>query len=209
MDTKFQTSFIPKKSSIVEQKIIRRSHSNSILTFVAVLIFIASIAGAAYSFIWKNVLLKSQESFQTALKDAEQKFDTKLIDDLRRASSKIEFSEELLKNHLAVSEVFAILSGLTIEGVKFNSFEFSGVQSENTGVEISLEGVGNSFSAIAYQSDVFGQSTKFGTNKALKNPVVSDLQLQENGSVKFTFSATLDPADLSYEKILVEEIGGF
>ncbi len=206
MDTKFQTSFIPKKTSLTETKIVKHNHGTSFFTFISVMIFIVSVVGAVFSVVWKNVLIKSQENYKVELKKAEEKFNTALIDELREANAKIDLSKTILKNHIAASEVFSIISGLTIQGVKFNSFEFSGSPTSNDGIDISLKGIGNSFSAIAFQSDVFGQSTQFGTNKPLKNPVVTDLALDDKGNVGFTFSATLDPADLSYEKILNEEL---
>lgn len=170
--------------------------------FLGTLIFIASIAGAVFSVIWKGVLLQAQESYKADLVESEKRFNTNLIEELKKANTKIDLGKQLLKNHLAVSEVFGIVSRLTIEGVRFTSFDFSGASKEGEGLKVSMHGVGNSFSAIAFQSDVFGQSQKYGSNKILKNPVLSDLNLDSKGNVGFTFTTTINPADISYEKIL-------
>lgn len=206
MDTKFQTSFIPKKPLLADQKVSHQNAGTSIFMFVAVIIFIISVAGAVFSLIWKSVLLKSQDNYKAQLVEAEKRFNTTLIEELKKANTKIDFSKQLLKNHLSVSEIFPIIGRLTIEGVKFNSFDFSAPSKDSDGIKISMHGVANSFSAIAFQSDVFGQSQKFGTNKILKNPVLSDLSLDANGNVGFTFTTVINPVDVSYEKILNGEI---
>lgn len=176
--------------------------------FVAVIIFIVSVAGAVFSLLWKNVLVKSQENYKIQLAESEKRFNTTLIEELKKANTKIDLSKQLLKNHLAVSELFSIISRLTIEGVRFTSFDFTAPSKENDGIKISMRGIGNSFSAIAFQSDVFGQSQKYGTNKILRNPVLSDLALDANGNVGFTFSTVINPGDVLYEKVLDAELNG-
>ena len=202
METKFQTSFIPKKP-LVSDSTVHVSHSGtSVFMVVAVLLFIASLAGGAFTFVWKNVLLKSQESYKTQLANKKKRFNTTLIEELKRANTKIDLSKQLLANHLAASEVFSIISKLTIAGVRFSSFDFTAAAKDSDGIKVTMKGVGNSFSAIAFQSDVFGQSQKYGSNKVLKNPVLSDLSLDQNGNVGFVFTTTINPADLSYSKVL-------
>lgn len=207
METKFQTSFIPKKPLVTDTS-VHSSHAGgtSVLMVIAVLLFIASLAGAAFTFVWKNVLIKSQENYKIQLADSEKRFNTSLIEDLKRANTKIDLGKQLINNHLAVSEIFSIISKLTIAGVRFSSFDFSSPTKESDGIKVSMKGTGNSFSAIAFQSDVFGQSQKYGSNKVLKNPALSDLSLDQNGNVGFTFTTTINPADLSYSKILTSTL---
>ena len=207
METKFQTSFIPKKPLVTDTS-VHSSHAGgtSVLMVIAVLLFIASLAGATFTFVWKNVLIKSQENYKIQLADSEKRFNTSLIEDLKRANTKIDLGKQLINNHLAVSEIFSIISKLTIAGVRFSSFDFSSPTKDSDGIKVSMKGTGNSFSAIAFQSDVFGQSQKYGSSKVLKNPALSDLSLDQNGNVGFTFTTTINPADLSYSKILTSAL---
>ena len=203
METKFQTSFIPKRPLVSDTTTkVRKSGGTSVFMFIGTLIFIASLAGAVFSVIWKGVLLQAQESYKVKLVESEKRFNTNLIEELKKANTKIDLGKQLLKNHLAVSEIFGIVSRLTIEGVQFTSFDFSSPAKDSEGLKVSMRGVGESFSAIAFQSDVFGQSQKYGNNKILKNPVLSDLNLDAKGNVAFTFSTTINPADIAYDKIL-------
>ncbi|MDO8430663.1 MAG: hypothetical protein Q7S72_01565 [Candidatus Taylorbacteria bacterium] len=213
MDTKFQTSFIPKKPLFVDQKIIRQSGGTSVFMLVAIIIFILSVAGAGLAFVYEQVLVKNQESYRASLKKTEAKFDVALINKLENANKKIDLGKQLLKNHIATSEVFNIINLLTTEGIRFNSFEFSGpfagqgsALAGNNDVKIIMKGVGKNFSAVAWQSDVFGQSEKYaekyGGKKIIKNPIISDLTLDPKGDVGFTFTAYVDPSDVSYEKVI-------
>lgn len=202
METKFQTSFIPKKPLISDKKNIYVKSNTSVLMMIATLLFIASVAGAIFTVFWKNVLVKAQENYKVQLAESEKRFNTALIEELKKVNTKIDLSKQLLKNHLASSEIFSIISRLTIEGVRFTSLDFSSPIKDTEGVKISMRGVGSSFSSIAFQSSVFGQSEKYGSNKILKNPVLSDLSVDQNGNVGFTFTATIVPADISYDKVL-------
>jgi hypothetical protein len=202
METKFQTSFIPKKPLVSDQRTFAKKSSTSILMIIGTLIFIVSVAGAAFTIVGKNLLIKTQEDYKARLAASEARFNTSLIEDLKKANNKIDLSIKLLKNHLDVAEVFSIISQLTIEGVRFNSFDFTASTKDSEAVKISMRGVGKSFQAIAFQSSVFGQSEKYGTNKVLKNPILSDLSVDQNGGVGFTFTSSINPTDISYDKLL-------
>ncbi len=201
METKFQTSFIPKKPLIIDDR-VHTYHTVNIFMVIATLLFLVSLLGAGFTIVWKSVLLKSQENYKIQLAESEKRFNTTLIEELKKANTKIDLSKQLIKNHIDVTEIFNIISNLTIEGVRFNSFDFSAPVGDTDGIKIGMHGVATSFSAIAFQSDVFGQSHKYGTNKVIKNPILSDLALDANGNVGFTFSTTISPADILYEKIL-------
>lgn len=207
MDPKFQTSFIPKKPIIAEQRVSKRGGTTSIFMFVCMVIFLVSLTGAGFSVFLKSTLKKSQENYIVQLKSKESEYRLETIEKLSKASTKINLTNNLLKSHIAVSEIFSIISALTIENVRFSSFEFSAPTTGEEGIKISMKGMGNSFGAIAFQSDVFGESKEYGTQKVIKNPVLSDLTLESNGNVGFTFSALLVPSDIIYEKVLNEELG--
>ena len=49
METKFQTSFIPKAPLLSDQKVRRRGAGTSVFMAIAVIIFLASIGGAGFT----------------------------------------------------------------------------------------------------------------------------------------------------------------
>lgn len=204
METKFQTSFIPKKPLVTNDLSTKvdvvHSGGVSVVMIISIILFIASIAGAVGSVVWIGVLNKAQDTYEQQLKDSEKRFNTSLIEDLKKFSTKIEISKELFQKHLSVSEIFPIINQLTIETVKFDSFDFSHVEGSSDSVQIRMQGVAKNYNSIAFQSDVFGKSNEFGKNKVIKNPVVADLEEGEDGQISFSFSGTLSSKDLLYEK---------
>ncbi len=217
METNFQTSFIPKKIVIPTTVSTHASYTGSIFMIIAVTIFVVSFGGAGFVLIAKDLLQKQQVALSTTLKKNEAKFNIPLIEDLKKSSVKIDLASQLVKSHIAMSEVFEIIEGLTIEGVRFTSFDFgdasTGVANANTGAKttvdyrIKMKGVANTFSSVAFQSDVFGTSKKFGTNIILKNPILSDLAVDTDGNVGFLFTADVSSADISYTKVLLGDAG--
>jgi len=178
---------------------------------LAVVLFVASILGAGFTFVWKGILLDTQKKYQADLRDNESRFGIDEIERLKRKDLKINFAKQLLKNHLSVSEIFDIVGGLTIDGVRFSSLDYTGPDPKsNSGdsslAKISMKGIANSFSSIAWQSDVFGRSQKYGTNKVLRNPILSDLSVDAVGNVGFSFTTSIDPKDISYEKVLESDL---
>ncbi len=187
---------------------------------LGVLIFVVSIAAAGFSFFAKGYLAQSQEKYKIDLADNEKRFNLPLIEELRKANTKIDLAKQLLKNHVAVSEALGIISGLTAEKVRFTDFEFSAPDAtaslsaaaraatakSGSTYKIKMKGLADSFNSIAFQSDVFGRSQKYGTNKVIRNPVLSDLSVAVDGSVQFNFATELVLADVSYEKALAETL---
>lgn len=210
METKFQTSFIPKKPMTPQNETHHAPSGASVLMIIGVLLFVVSLAGAGFTFLAKSYLLNVQEGYKKDLADNEKRFNVPLIEELKKASTKIDLAKKLIANHIAVSEALNIIAGLTAEKVYFSSFEFNAPDIGQPGgggnYKIKMQGVADSFNSIAFQSDVFGTSEKYGTNKVLKNPILSDLLVDEAGNVKFNFTADITPADVSYDKTLTSTL---
>ena len=186
-------------------------HSVSIFLTISIIIFIISIGAAGFSFAWEKVLNNQQNQYKDTLAKDQNQFNTSLINTLMKANSKIDIAKGLIANHLAVSEIFNIIGQLTIGNVQWKSFTFSApdVSGSSAGgtskdITVSMQGETDSYYSVAYQSDVFGQSSEFGTNKAIKNPVLSNLSVGSDGKVDFSFTASVDPSELSY----VDEVSG-
>ncbi len=204
METKFQTSFIPKRPLIPTSGLNPAAPKRSFSYFmaIAVLLFIISIGAAGGSYFWKSYLETAQIGYKTQLAQREKQFNPNLIEDLKRQNVKIDTGKQLLANHIAVSHIFDIIGRLTIEDVRFMSMEMTTGATKNEGIKIALKGYGTTLSAVAFQSDVLGQLERYGLRKVVKNPILSDPALDTNGLVAFGMTATVDPVSLSYEKNL-------
>lgn len=191
METKFQTSFIPKKPLIPETGFGKRE-SISFFMLIGVVLFTLSILSAGGVFVWNKILERKQIEYQNVLDANRKAFDAD-ITEFKRFNSKINLSKELLDNHLSVSEVFKIVGQLTAESVRFNDFTFSLPTNSKDGVTVTMKGTGNSFSTIAFQSD------ELAKNKVIKDPIISDLNLDQNGLVSFTFNGTIPVSQIFYK----------
>ncbi len=209
METRFQTSFIPKKPMSVggiggaAGNSFTAPHKNNVtsifMTF-AVIVFILSLLSIGGVYAYKQYLQNSLATYKQQLTDREQQFNISLIEDLKAANIKIDLASQLLRNHLAMSGIFEILGHLTIANVRFLSLDLTAPSKQSDGVKVSMTGYGTNLSAVAFQSDVLSQLELYGLRKIVKNPILSDPQLDANGTVGFGFSATVDPSSLSYEK---------
>lgn len=205
METKFQTSFIPKKpiSTIGGPTVAPTKHRGAswFMTF-SVLVFILSLAAVGGAYAWKQVLVSAQAGYKTQLAERQKQFNVDLISQLKEANVKIDIAKTLLRNHVAMSQIFGIISRITIENVRFLSMDVSGPKKAGGDLTVTLAGYGSNLSAVAFQSDVLNQLEQYGLRKIVKNPILSDPSLNTNGTVSFGFTASIDPSSLSYENIV-------
>lgn len=203
METKFQTSFIPKKPlptvGGLSTPPMKHHGSGSFFMSIAVIIFILSLAAVGGVFAWKQVLLSQQVSYQNDLAQSEKQFNTNLISQLKETNVKIDMAKQLLQNHLALSQIFGLIGRVTIDNVRFLSMDLTAPQNAGGDLKVTLNGYGTSLSAVAYQSKVLNQLEQYGLRNIIKNPILSDPSLDSSGTVSFGFTASVDPSSLSYE----------
>jgi hypothetical protein len=188
MDPQPPTSFIPKKPLVGEA----RSGGGGLLTLLAVLIFVASLVAAGGAFAYGKYLDKALADKDTSLKKAEGAFDTASIIDLSRLDIRLGQARDLLASHVAPSGVFTFLSATTLERVQFTSLTLD-IGTDGS-AKILLNGVADSFSSLALQSD------QFSSAKVLRDVVFSGISTDAAGRVTFSLSASVDPSILSYSK---------
>ncbi len=203
METKFQTSFIPKKPLISPTMSMQSKPRRSVSLFMmfAVIIFVASLGAVGGTYLWKQYLISSQDNYRTQLAEREKQFNTDLIEQLKRVNVQIDMAKQLLNNHLAISGIFDIISHFTAENSRFMSLDVTAPTNSSDGIKISMRGFGKDFQSVAFQSDILGQLEQYGLRKIVKNPILSDPSLDGGaGTVSFGFTATLDPTSLSYKQ---------
>ena len=124
METKFQTSFIPKKSlTPASPTVSANRESTSILLLIGVLVFVVSILAAAGSYGWQKYLESKQNGYGANLATLEKNFNTNSIVALKTTATKIDLASALLKNHIALSQVFGALSAITAENIRFTALD--------------------------------------------------------------------------------------
>lgn len=189
MDTKFQTSFIPKKD-ITQRTFRARPESISLALLVAIIIFILSFAAAAGVFFYKRMLISRTAGMNQSLIQAKNSFDPAFIEEVNNLNKRILSANKLLDAHTAVLPVFDLLENDTLATIKLDKFSYT-LANDGSGA-LALSGQAKNFSSVALQSDIFGRE------KTIKNPVFSDLNTDQSGNVSFKFNATLDRSFISY-----------
>ena len=211
METRFQTSFIPRKPLVpASSSMSPAPHHHTIsglFVSIATALLVISLLSVVGAYLWKSYLTSAQASYRTELTAREQQFNVQLIQQLESASVQINLAKQVLADHVAASQVFPIIGDLTAENVRFMSLDFTGPATPQGDSKITLSGSGQSLSAVAFQSDVLGMLSQYGLSNIVKNPILSDPAQNEDGSVGFNFSATVDPSALTYEKVAANAAG--
>lgn len=197
METRFQTSFIPKQPVTAEAP--RHTSASSLFFLFTFILFMASLAGAGGVFIWQEIVSKNIEEGKAQLTLNKNAFDPNTISQLTRLNNRINAAEELLKKHKSVSTLFLVLGNATLKNVRFTDFSYVGADDK---ISLSMRGQAISYETVALQAKEF-------TNPNLKNvfrsPLFGDLTLDTQGNVSFSFSANIDPLLVDYYKLKKEE----
>ncbi len=196
MDPQVSSSFIPKKN--LESAVTRPSgRSTGLLLLLAILIFVASLVAAGGVFAYKGLLKQSIASKSNSLSLNQKAYDPGVIQELTRVDTRINEANTLLDKHIAPSAIFGFLSQQTLEKVQFVNFNYEGGTGIDGSSKISLNGLADSFSTVALQSD------QFGASKILKDVVFSGVTVDATtGKVSFSVSASIVPSLTLYTNVL-------
>jgi len=197
MDTKFQTSFIPK-APIMQAKTTKSSISFFLL--ISIIIFLVSLGLAAWVYLEKNYLIQQITSEQKTITTNKSGLvsDSNTVESIIDLNNRINIGKDLLSHHVAISPIFAFLQQVTLKNVRFNSFTFSSASKDSNGntiVGIQLAGVAQDWESVASQADEFDMPA---WKNIINDPKISNFGLNQDGSVSFSFSATINPQFLSY-----------
>lgn len=194
MEPKFQSSFIPKGPLATTGTATRisRESGRSILGTLAVFVFtfaiLLSLGVFGYEFYLKSSISRMSGNLATARESLEPETIKKIAD----LDSRLVSTEALLEKHIVLSPLFDYLENFTLRNVRFTQFDYE--TTERGVLELTMRGQARGYSAVALQSRNFNESGY------MRNPVFSDLDLDDEGNVTFTFRATLDPSIVSYKR---------
>ncbi|KND48655.1 MAG: putative pilN [Parcubacteria bacterium C7867-005] len=198
MDPKFQSSFIPKGPIATSATLGReRSGERGLFGNIALFVFVLSLLSAggvwAYGQYLENNIAKKGKDLEAARSTLEPES----IKELTRLNSRLVSTQSILSKHTILSPLFEFLESSTYKTVRFTDFRY---EMTNKGLTLAMKGQARGYSAVALQADEFAKS------KYIKNPIFSDLNLDERGNVVFSFRADLDPSIISYKsKIEAQE----
>jgi hypothetical protein len=190
MDSKFQTSFIPKSQPSVVARPEMKGKKSSVANAISVALVLGIIIAWGALFGLNFVLEKDINVTRANIEGKLENINPEQIKDIARLSDRLFTIKNLLSFHIAPSILFDVLENNTQQSVQLKSLNFS---YEPNGT-IKINGTGES---IQFESLV-SQSSKYA-KAGLKDVLFADLQTVSTDRVTFSLSATVDRDTLLYK----------
>ena len=202
METKFQTSFIPKKPlNQTGSDAPVKQQNTSILLLIGIFAFVISILAAGGSYGWQVYLSSQQSQYQQSLVSLENNFKIDQIILLKQTAAKIDLANQILSNHIALSQIFAAISQLTASNVRFTDLDVEAPMDKTKGMSITMNGYAPSYDALAFQSDELGHLEDLGLRDIVINPVISNPLQNQNSTISFQLSADVATTSMLYRNM--------
>lgn len=190
-----KVSFIPKGSLVREQSFLERPRPRSVIGFLAIFAFVASIGSYAGLYFYNKSLDNDVAAKMDEIEETKKIFsDAPQVGAAQAFLSRTRLARELLDGHTVVSPALAFLSKNTLESISYEKFAFT--RGTNGGT-LELSGEAPTYAVLAYQGDVLR-----GKTEELSDFAISNVALTKFGTVTFTLSLSFVPGYLSYAKSL-------
>lgn len=201
MDPQIPTSFIPKRpvvSGVVAEP--QSSRAVGLLSLITAIVAIATVVSFAFVFLYQRTLTSQKTKLEQSINDARNGVGTDFLADMQRLNARIMGVNVLLKRHIVVSPIFDALQATTLRSVQYKTFTYQFTTDPATKtqlVQVQLTGTARNYGTIALQSDAFAQ------NSLIRNPVFSDLTVDDKTSaIGFKLMFDVAPEDLSFETFI-------
>lgn len=179
-----KTSFIPRRPIIASQEKKGAGLPANIFSTISLVLFFALLTIGAGLYFYKVALEQSIETMSSSLARAREAIDPALVASLKRLDERILVTHGLLENHTVISPIFSLLEKVSLQSIAFEQFSYSAEKEGDP--RITLTGKGRDYASLALQSDAFGGDVN------IKEPMFSNLRLDNEGKVLFSFSASIN-----------------
>lgn len=188
MPQKFQTTFIPNKPTptVSNKPVSLRRGGSNIFLYTSIIIFVVSVAAAAWSYLAIQVQERNIEELQANIARLASEFDQGTLNEMQRLNNRLNFGSEILDSHVAASIFFDWLQVHTLKFISFNSFDIERT-SDGGRYLMNARGEAQSFASIVALSDRFSL-----------DPNVNDLFFSsvepnpETGLIDFVLEGSID-----------------
>lgn len=191
MEPKFRTSFIPKKTLATSSSIKKKSGGPlGVVMLLTLVVALGAVVLSVGVFLYQQILETNITRKTETLERARAAFEPALIEELVRIDSRTEAAALILNQHIAPSILFKALEDITLKSVQFKDFSLTRVSDDK--MTLSMKGVANDFRGVALQADVFGKS------KLIRDPIFSNLNIDQGGNAVFDLSAFVDTSFINF-----------
>jgi len=203
MESKFNTSFIPKKTlqsvgnNDTNRYVGRRDVYGPSFS-LSLFLFVAAVVSSVGLFVYSNIVESSIEEKIILLEDKKATFQSEEIDDLIRTDTRIKNAYKLLTEHVTLSGFFTYLENITLKRIQYTEFEFIGIP--NQASLLTLSGNAKNFQDVALQTEQYRTG-------GLRNPIVNELERsEETNDVSFSVDVITDPKIISFSSLLKQGV---
>lgn len=202
MDPAVTTSFIPKRP--IESSVAPEHHSSGtvgLLSLLTAVVVIGTVVAFVGVYLYQKQLVTQKTKLESSISDARDGIGTDFVSEMNRLDMRIDGVKELIKNHVVVTPIFKALEATTLRSVQYKDFSYTiksiDPTSKNAEVLVDIKGTAKNYATIALQSDAFS------SNALIKNPVFSNLTIDEKTrTVNFRLVFSVSTADLSYQTFI-------
>lgn len=177
------TSFVPKQP--VQPTRRPTSSGNNVLLVVSLVILGLAVAASVAAFAYERYLTSVKERRAVELTAAQERVSEDTVEEFVRLRDRALAAQNLLDDHVAISQFLDTLENITVQTVRFDSLKLSVADDRTTSIEMA--GAARTFNALAVQS------AAFAGEKRIKRAIFSDISVNDGGSVSFLMTAELDP----------------
>ncbi len=191
MEERVKTSFIPKTSLQTPEARHPTGSPVALANLVCGIILVLAIAGAGGIYAFQQYTNSQIASKQQSLALSREAFQPATIKELSRLDTRIQIAEGLLATHLSPSKLFNDLESLTLASVRYNNFNYSVASPGH--VVLTMSGEAADFNSVALQSESFTKSS------IITDPIFSNVNVDQKGTVTFDFTGIIDTSHMLYD----------
>ena len=201
MEPSIPTSFIPKRPiDPGTDTAPTRSRSVGLLSLITFVIVVGTGVAFAGVYLYERQLLTQKAKLVQSIGEARDGIGTEFVSDMKRLDARISGVKELINNHIVVTPIFEALQATTLRSIQYKEFGYmikTDQITKTNSLVVELAGSAKNYASIALQSDAFS------SNKLIKNPVFSNLTVDDKTrNINFKLSFSVDMADLSYQAFI-------
>lgn len=186
------TSFVPKQPVATSSR--KQQSGTNVFFIIGGVVAIISLVLAAGVFGYEMYLKNARDQKSADLALAQKSVNLDTVEGFIRLKNRLNTVEYLLDRHVELSEFFDTLESRTLQTVRFSGLSVA-VENDRS-AEIQMEGVARSFNALA------AQSSMIAAEKRIKRAIFSDISVNENGTVAFSLTATVDSRLITSGEVL-------
>lgn len=193
------SSFIPKRE-FAKKKTTKKSFSINIFFLIGLIIFLSSVVGSIWVYMWKAKLVADNEAVQLEFAKKADQYGIETIKEFSTIASRIEHSKELLEKHYNILPIFTFLENNTLADIYYTDLTITDKTSESGGgfIVVHGSGVASDLPDLSLQADAYGE------NPNIDNLVISNITRSRQGFVIFDLDFNVKKKFLTTQSFLAQ-----